>query len=83
MTTDDDGWVVLGGDGSDDAVCHPDLTALTAAMDGGTPAPTLALAYLPAMREPADDGLVAGASDGLTAVEDALHLCRAGWPNRA
>ncbi|MFI0781133.1 SDR family NAD(P)-dependent oxidoreductase, partial [Streptomyces sp. NPDC021212] len=77
-TTDDDGWVVLGGDGSDDVVCHPDLTALAAAMDGGTPAPTLALAYLPAVRVPVDDDYVADASDGLTAVGHALRLVQ-GW----
>ncbi|MEU1807264.1 type I polyketide synthase, partial [Streptomyces sp. NPDC019937] len=76
-TADDDGWVVLGqDDGADGAVCHPDLTALAAAMDGGAPAPAMALAYLPAAREP--DDLMTGATDGLIAVEHALRLVQ-GW----
>ncbi|EFL28727.1 type I polyketide synthase AVES 1, partial [Streptomyces himastatinicus ATCC 53653] len=73
ITMQDDDWVVLGRDND-----HPDLTALVAAMDGGTPAPTLALAYLPAVREPADDDLAAGATEGLTAVEHALQWVQ-GW----
>ncbi|MFI0822794.1 type I polyketide synthase, partial [Streptomyces sp. NPDC021115] len=73
MSDDDDGWVVMGrDDGAGGAACHPDLTALAAAMDDGTPAPTMALTYLP------DDDLVADATDGLTAVEYALHLVQ-GW----
>ncbi|MFF7653931.1 SDR family NAD(P)-dependent oxidoreductase [Streptomyces sp. NPDC007983] len=76
-TADDDSWVVLGQDnGADGAVCHPDLTALAAAMDGGAPAPAMALTYLPAVREPAD--LMTGAPDGLIAVEHALQLVQ-GW----
>ncbi|MGR3939670.1 type I polyketide synthase, partial [Streptomyces sp. BRA346] len=79
VTTQDDNWVVLGRDNdSGGAVCHPDLTALAAAMDGGTPAPTLALAYLPAVGEPAADDLAAGATGGLTAVEQALQWVQ-GW----
>ncbi|MFD7507703.1 SDR family NAD(P)-dependent oxidoreductase, partial [Streptomyces sp. NPDC059850] len=77
VTADDDDWVVLGrDDGDSGAVCHPDLTALAAAMDGGTPAPPVALAYLPAVGEPADDDLMADA--GLAAVEHALELVQ-GW----
>uniref|UniRef100_UPI000AC91D05 type I polyketide synthase n=1 Tax=Streptomyces sp. NBRC 110028 TaxID=1621260 RepID=UPI000AC91D05 len=76
-TADDDGWVVLGQDnGADGAVCHPDLTALAAAMDGGAPAPAMALAYLPTAGEP--DDLMTGATDGLVAVEHALQLVQ-GW----
>ncbi|WP_420719621.1 SDR family NAD(P)-dependent oxidoreductase [Streptomyces sp. RTd22] len=73
VTALDDDWVVLGRDND-----HPDLTALVAAMDGGTPAPTLALAYLPAVCESADDELAAVATEGLTAVEHALQWVQ-GW----
>ncbi|MGW2327121.1 SDR family NAD(P)-dependent oxidoreductase [Streptomyces sp. NPDC001700] len=77
VTADDDDWVVLDRrDSASGAVCHPDLTALAAAMDGGTPAPAVALAYLPAVGEPADDDLVADAE--LAAVEHALELVQ-GW----
>ncbi|WP_154686141.1 type I polyketide synthase, partial [Streptomyces himastatinicus] len=70
-------WVVLGqaepspiGEG---AVCHPHLESLIAALDGGAPVPSVAIACLSA---PSPDGDAAQA--GLALTESALGLLQ-GW----
>ncbi|MEU8878265.1 SDR family NAD(P)-dependent oxidoreductase [Streptomyces javensis] len=77
------GWVVLGPDECGplvpEAVHHPHLEALVSALDGGGPAPSVAIAYPPAPDEPsgryADTDLAAA---GLAASERVLELVR-GW----
>ncbi|TGB05579.1 KR domain-containing protein, partial [Streptomyces palmae] len=52
----------------------PDLDALGAAIDGGTPAPAVVLTAMPGLTDTAGDDGTAGADDGLTAVRRALDL---------
>ncbi|MEU1807265.1 SDR family NAD(P)-dependent oxidoreductase, partial [Streptomyces sp. NPDC019937] len=70
-------WVVLGQAGpsqaGDAAVCHPRLESLITALDGGAPAPSMAIACLSAPTPGSD---VADA--GLALTEEALELVQ-GW----
>nr|WP_309142810.1 SDR family NAD(P)-dependent oxidoreductase [Streptomyces javensis] len=80
---DGGGWVVLGPDDCGplvpEAVHHSHLEALVSALDGGGPAPSVAIVYPPALGEPsgryADTDLAAA---GLAASERVLELVR-GW----
>ncbi|WP_211835316.1 type I polyketide synthase [Streptomyces rhizosphaericus] len=76
-------WVVLGPDESGpfvpDAVRHPHLEALVSTLGGDDPAPSVAIAYPPALGDPSgrhvDTDLAAA---GLAASERVLELVR-GW----
>ncbi|MFI0773911.1 beta-ketoacyl synthase N-terminal-like domain-containing protein, partial [Streptomyces sp. NPDC021212] len=59
-------WVVLGSEAT------PDLDALIAALDRGTPAPSVVLAYQPAVDAPTDVGEMA--AHGLASAERVLKL---------
>ena len=59
-------WVALGSEAT------PDLDALIAALDDGTPAPSVVLAYQPAGDATADAGAMA--ADGLASAERVLKL---------
>ncbi|MFF7653934.1 SDR family NAD(P)-dependent oxidoreductase [Streptomyces sp. NPDC007983] len=59
-------WVALGSEAT------PDLDSLIAALDGGTPAPAVVLAYQPAADASAD--VDAMAADGLVSAERVLKL---------
>ncbi|AEM83619.1 type I polyketide synthase [Streptomyces violaceusniger] len=80
---DGGGWAVLGpqeyGPIVPGAVHHPHLEALVSALDGGGPAPSVAIAYLPALggSSGGDTGTDLAAA-GLAASERALELVR-GW----
>ncbi|MEU1950153.1 polyketide synthase dehydratase domain-containing protein, partial [Streptomyces sp. NPDC020125] len=88
----DGGWVALGSEGAElgllpgsegaelgllpGVVRHPDLESLLAALDAGTPAPSVALTAVPASKTAADIG--AAEADALAAVRRTLELLR-GW----
>ncbi|WP_240450375.1 type I polyketide synthase [Streptomyces sp. 11-1-2] len=76
----DGGWVVLGAEdaalGLPGVVRHPDLEALVAALDAGTPAPSVALTAVPPSTTAVDMG--ATEADALAAVGRTLDLLR-GW----
>ncbi|MCQ8195389.1 type I polyketide synthase [Streptomyces rugosispiralis] len=76
----DGGWVALGSEGLDWApsgvVRHPDLESLVAAIDAGTPVPSVALTAVPASITAVD--IVAAEADALAAVRRTLDLLR-GW----
>ncbi|MFE2187531.1 SDR family NAD(P)-dependent oxidoreductase, partial [Streptomyces sp. NPDC059455] len=76
----DGGWVALGSEGLDWApsgvVRHPDLESLVAAIDTGTPVPSVALTAVPASTTAVDVG--AAEADALAAVRRTLDLLR-GW----
>ncbi|MGR3939675.1 polyketide synthase dehydratase domain-containing protein, partial [Streptomyces sp. BRA346] len=59
-------WAALGSEAT------PDLDSLIAALDGGTPAPSVVLAYRPAGEASADAGAMA--ADGLASAERILKL---------
>ncbi|WAP54078.1 type I polyketide synthase [Streptomyces sp. S465] len=78
-----DGWVVIGPRECEPiapgAVRHPRLETLVSALDGDAPAPSVAIAYVPALRGPADgDAPTVLAAAGLAASERVLELVR-GW----
>ncbi|MBW8094160.1 SDR family NAD(P)-dependent oxidoreductase, partial [Streptomyces hygroscopicus subsp. hygroscopicus] len=83
-----EGWAVLGQDtlrlaeepglGDGGVVCHPDLEALTAALDDGAPPPAFAVTCLPGDGGSEEGGVATAAVEGLTAVLRALELVR-GW----
>ncbi|QPI60283.1 SDR family NAD(P)-dependent oxidoreductase [Streptomyces malaysiensis subsp. malaysiensis] len=89
---DGGGWAVLDGQGCGPippgAVHHPSLEALVSALDDDGPAPSVAIAYLPAFGDPSDGSdpsdSCAGDTDtdlaaaGLAASEWVLELVR-GW----
>ncbi|MFI0858645.1 polyketide synthase dehydratase domain-containing protein, partial [Streptomyces sp. NPDC021098] len=70
ISVDDTSWAVLGSEAT------PDLDSLIAALDGGTAAPAVALAYQPATEASADVGAMA--ADGLASAERVLKLLQ-GW----
>nr|WTB03572.1 SDR family NAD(P)-dependent oxidoreductase [Streptomyces antimycoticus] len=76
----DGGWVALGPETVEwtppGVVRHPDLESLVAALDTGTPAPSVALTAVPASTTAMDIG--ATEADALTAVRRTLDLLR-GW----
>ncbi|MEU1806423.1 SDR family NAD(P)-dependent oxidoreductase [Streptomyces sp. NPDC019937] len=65
-STDGMSWAALGSEAT------PDLHSLIAALDGGTPAPAVVLAYQPAAVASAD--VHAMAADGLASAERVLRL---------
>ncbi|NIY70528.1 type I polyketide synthase [Streptomyces malaysiensis] len=76
----DGGWVALGAEGDEwappDVVRHPDLESLVAAIDAGTPVPSVALTAVPASKTAMD--IEAAETDALAAVRRTLDLLR-GW----
>ncbi|MGW5696709.1 SDR family NAD(P)-dependent oxidoreductase, partial [Streptomyces asiaticus] len=74
----DGGWVALGSEGLDWAPSgvarHPDLEALVAAIEAGTPVPSVALTAVPASTTAVD--IVAADAEALAAVRRTLDLLR-------